>query len=322
MLQEILTKGRSLEASDIHLAAGHRVAMRIDGLLSFIPSKELTEENMLQICRELLGLQASSHFQLKNELDFAYSDAEGRRYRVNLYLEQGKLAAAIRLLRESIPSCQELELPAPAQAFLEKERGMIIISGPTGSGKSTTLAAMVDLLNREKRLHIITLEDPVEYIHSSKGCLIHQRNIGEDTLNLLTGIKNALREDPDVLLIGELRDAEVMKHALQAAETGHLVLTSLHTQGAVATITRILDALPPVQAYRAQLAESLIGVISQKLVVNKNGHGRRALFEILVMNNAVRSLIRDGKLNQIQSYLETGEREGMQTFEKAERMQK
>lgn len=252
------------------------------------------------------------------DADFCYTLPDGCRQRVNVYLQQGKPCCAIRILNNNIPSMDELMLPDTLMQLALLPRGLVLVTGPTGSGKSTTLAAMVGYINENSSRHILTIEDPVEYRHESRRSLIYQREVGEDTSSFAEALRSALREDPDVILVGEMRDHETISAALTAAETGHLVLSTLHTIGAANTIDRIVDVFPPEgqRQIRTQLSMVLQGVITQQLLPNANGSGRGAALEILIGTDAVRNLIRDNKSHQLTSVMQTGAKDGMQTLAK------
>ena len=254
----------------------------------------------------------------KGECDFAYALSSGHRFRINLYRSMEGLEAAVRIIPREVPSCKELGMPEVIQKLAELKSGLVLITGVTGSGKSTTLAAIVNEINRNRAVHVLTLEDPVEYMFVSDKSLIHQREIGRDTNSFVTGLRAALREDPDVVCVGELRDLETIAIAVTAAETGHLVFATLHTRGAAETVNRIIDVFPEQQQQqiRIQLAGSLQAVVSQQLLPNRQG-GRTAAFEIMIVTPALRNLIREGKTQQMESYIQTGSQYGMQTMEAA-----
>lgn len=254
----------------------------------------------------------------KGECDFAYALSSGHRFRINLYRSMEGLEAAVRIIPREVPSCKELGMPEVIQKLAELKSGLVLITGVTGSGKSTTLAAIVNEINRNRAVHVLTLEDPVEYMFVSDKSLIHQREIGRDTNSFVTGLRAALREDPDVVCVGELRDLETIAIAVTAAETGHLVFATLHTRGAAETVNRIIDVFPDQQQQqiRIQLAGSLQAVVSQQLLPNRQG-GRIAAFEIMIVTPALRNLIREGKTQQMESYIQTGSQYGMQTMEAA-----
>lgn len=301
---------RAKKASDVHISVGAPVMIRVDGLLVEYGDKVLTMADTAQ-CAEELGIA-----NLQKECDFAFSD-EGMRYRVNAYLREDTVALAIRIISDVIPSIESLHLPEIVGKFATLKNGLVIVTGPTGSGKSTTLAALVDRINALRQVHIITLEDPVEYRHQHRRALINHREVGKDTESFQSGLRAALREDPDVILVGELRDAETMEIALNAAETGHLVFSTLHTGDATGAINRIMDACSDkINLVRNQLANCLQGIVAQQLLPTGKG-GRVAACEILVGTSAVKNVIREGKIYQIPSFIQTGSQFGMQNMEVA-----
>ncbi|EFE96183.1 type IV pilus twitching motility protein PilT [Serratia odorifera] len=304
-------------ASDLHLCTGHLPMLRIDGELQPLPQGEILSPAAIQtLCAKLLGPQRQQALQPSGQLDGTLTSRDGRRLRANAFVHHGGISLALRMIAEHIPRLAALQVPAIIPALTRREDGLILVTGATGSGKSTTLAAMIDEINRHQRRHILTLEDPIEFIHHSQRSLIHQRELGRDTHSVELALRAALREDPDVILLGELRDLMTIRQALTAAETGHLVLATLHTRNAPQAVERLVDVFPAEEKpyVRAQLAGSLQAVIAQKLV-NKPGGGRTAIFEILTATPAVSSLIRDGKIHQLASVLQTGAQFGMQTFE-------
>ena len=305
-------------ASDLHVSAGERPGLRIHGDLRWVDDTELTAEAAHQLVFEVMGDAQRRVFQEKLECDFAYRLDEDTRFRVNAFVHHRGEGAVFRVLATKIPSLADLELPEVVRTFCEQEKGLVLVTGPTGSGKSTTLAAMIDYLNETMAGHILTLEDPIEFVHKSKRALVNQREVGAQTHSFQAALRSALREDPDVILVGELRDLETISLALTAAETGHLVFGTLHTSSAPKTIDRILDVFPSAQQpqIRAMFAESLVGVISQMLVKKVTGK-RAAALEILTGTPAVRNLIREGKTHQIPSIMQVGAKAGMQTTEAA-----
>jgi len=316
MLQEILKKAQKEQCSDIHISGNEKVLFRKDGRLLSYSDDIMSSEQALSIVHELLNTDAFEIYTKGHDVDAAYADPESNRYRLNIYRQRGVPAMAIRLLRKSIPTLEELKMPEVLSKLAMLPRGLVLLTGPTGSGKSTTLAAMIDHINRNRSVHILTLEDPVEYIHTPKMGMIHQREIHTDVTDFASALRSALREDPDVILVGEMRDHETIALALTAAETGHLVLSTLHTTGAASTIDRIIDVFPPHQQgqIRTQLASSLQGVVSQDLVQLEGG-GRIAAHEIMIMTDAIGNLIRENKIVQINSAIQTGMRMGMCTLD-------
>ncbi|MDO4178884.1 MAG: PilT/PilU family type 4a pilus ATPase [Phascolarctobacterium sp.] len=315
MVNDLLVLARALGASDLHLHAGYKARFRINGELVEQSEVPICNKKIIEWIRDVTDEKTQNEFKEKGEIDFAY-ELHKERYRVNAFKNQQGLSLAIRIISSQLPSCDELGLPKSAVKLTEVNKGLVLVTGPTGSGKSSTLAALIRQINLTRHVHIITLEDPVEYLHENEKALVSQREIGRDTKSFVSGLKAALREDPDVILLGELRDSTTIMAALTAAETGHLVFATLHTSDAVGTISRILDACS-VNAgeVRAQLADSLAAVISQKLLPKKGG-GRVAAFEILLNTDALRNLIREGRTHQLSSYLATGTKSGMITMQK------
>ncbi|WP_411751367.1 type IV pilus twitching motility protein PilT [Serratia sp. (in: enterobacteria)] len=304
-------------ASDLHLCTGHLPMLRIDGELQAVESGEiLTQQQMAAWCQTQLSQTMWQQLQQVGQLDLALSLAGGTRLRANFFLQNGGVSVALRRIASQCPTLAALATPEIIPALLQREDGLILVTGATGSGKSTTLAAMIDFINQHQRRHILTLEDPIEFIHRSQRSLIQQRELGRDTHSFDDALRAALREDPDVILLGELRDTTTVRLALTAAETGHLVLATLHTRSAPQAVERLVDVFPAEEkAYvRAQLASSLQAVIAQKLL-SKPGGGRVAIYEILTATAAVSSMIREGKTHQLVSVLQTGAQSGMQTFE-------
>jgi twitching motility protein PilT len=314
-IEELIRYGRKNRCSDLHLSSGLPPVYRRDGKLyrsEFDGDPQINNQLILS----LLNSRQKDKLDLDQDLDFCYVTADGLRQRVNVYREQGTLAAAIRFLNDAIPSFEDLNLPPIIKKLANEPRGLILVTGPTGSGKSTTLAAMIDFINSNKALHILTIEDPVEYKHNHKRSIIHQREVGEDVDSFAGALRSALREDPDVILVGEMRDYETIAAAVTAAETGHLVLSTLHTIGAANTIDRIIDVFPPhgQQQIRTQLASTLKGVITQQLVPLTNGDGRMAALEVMTGTDAVLNLIRESKTHQLTSVMQTSGRDGMNTL--------
>ena len=313
---KLIAEARALGASDVHLAAGRLPVMRLHGLLQPMAAEPVTAVQLEQSLREVLSEQLLAQLQRSGEVDAALNDAQGGRLRLNAYRQGGSYAVAVRLLAGSIPSCEELGLPVVVQQLAALERGLVLVTGSTGSGKSTTLAALVQKINSTRSVHVLTLEDPIEYVYPPGKALINQREVGRDTESFASGLRSALRQDPDVILVGELRDAEAIAIALTAAETGHLVLATLHTQDAVSSVTRLVELLPErQQQVRAQLAECLQAVVCQRLLPRADGHGRAAAFEVLVATAALRNLIREAKTHQLVSYMQTGKQYGMVLME-------
>lgn len=313
MIYQLLDEARQLGASDVHFVADSVPRVRINGSLQPMSKKPYTVTEMEQMVKELLSDDDMRCLSTNGQVDCAVGRVSENRFRLNVFRQRGSIAMAVRIIPERLPICEELGLPSSVSNITYLKQGLVLIGGPTGSGKSTTMAALINKLNSEQQLHIITLEDPIEYIYPSRGCLINQREIGRDTDSFASGLRAALREDPDVILVGELRDAETMATALMAAETGHLVIATIHVSDAVGCINRILDMLPAQQT-KAQLSDCLQGIVCQRLITRSDGHGRVGAFEVLVGTEALRSLIREGRTHQISSYIQTGTRYGMMTM--------
>jgi twitching motility protein PilT len=313
LLQEMIDK----QASDLHITAGERPKLRIDGeMTDSSVDHVMTPKDTLQLAYSVLTETQKKRFELEDELDFSFGIQNLARFRGNVFKQRGCVAMVLRMIPFSVRTFDELGLPPVVARLAEKPRGLILVTGPTGSGKSTTLAAVIDKINRERRSHIITVEDPIEFIHRHQGCIVNQREIGTDTKSFASALKYALREDPDVILVGEMRDLETVAAALTIAETGHLVLATLHTNSAAESINRIIDVFPHNQQsqIRAQLAFVLEGVLTQTLLAKARGKGRVMACEIMVATPAIRALIRDDKIHQIYSALQSGKKHGMQTM--------
>jgi twitching motility protein PilT len=317
-LGDLLSIAVNQRASDIHLTVGRPPMIRVHGELAPIPDG--FELNNI-IIRELVAPMLDEHHQAllekHGQVDFGYGYAHLGRFRVNLFKQRGALAGVMRLIPAEIPAIDSLGLPEVVKSFAEKNRGLILMTGPTGSGKSTSLAALIDLINSSRSCHIITLEDPIEYLHKHKKSIINQREVGSDTDSFSGALRAALREDPDVILIGEMRDLETIQIALTAAETGHLVFATLHTNDTTQTVDRIIDAFPTHQQaqVRTQLSVTLLGIVAQQLIPKYNQSGRVLATEVLVSTGAVRNLIREGKTYQLPSILQTGGKLGMHTLD-------
>jgi twitching motility protein PilT len=316
---DLLIQTKERGASDLHLSAGARPMMRLHGELTPIDNEVLSRDIVHRMIYEILNDDQRRTFEEIRDLDFAIEVGEVARFRVNVFNQRNGEGAVFRVIPTQIRSFQELGMPQVVQELALKENGLVLVTGPTGSGKSTTLAAMIDLVNSTQKKHIITLEDPIEFVHRSKQCLVNQREIGSHTKSFAAALRAALREDPDVILVGEMRDLETISLALTAAETGHLVFGTLHTKSASKTMDRVIDAFPPAQQQqvRVQLAEALQGVISQVLLPTKDRKGRVAAIEIMVATAAIRNLIREGKTHQMPSSIQTGTQIGMQSLEQA-----
>jgi twitching motility protein PilT len=314
---ELLGHAHQSKASDIHITVNSPVMFRINGNLKPVDQDIVTPPRSLDIARQLMTQEQYEIFLERGDLDFSYGIEGLSRFRVNLFKQKGTISLTIRLIPTKIPEMEALGLPPIALDFAKKPQGLLLVTGPTGSGKSTTLAAIIDYINRTRNDHIITLEDPIEFVHSHKNCIINQREIGIDTNSFGTGLRAALRQDPDVVLVGEMRDLETISTAITAAETGHLVFGTLHTADAPQTIDRVIDVFPPEaqQQIRVQLAAVLLGVMAQRLLPTADGTGRVAAIEVMVNTPAVSNLIRSEKIHQIRSIMQTGKAQGMQTME-------
>jgi twitching motility protein PilT len=312
---DLIRYGRKNDCSDIHLTQELPPVFRKNGQL-FQSDFSQDSKEIRDLIFSMLNVADQEKLLSGKDLDFAYETPEGLRQRVNVYKQQGSYTAAIRLLNDTIPSFEELKLSPIIRKLANEPRGLILVTGPTGSGKSTTLAAMIDYINQNKACHILTVEDPIEYKHNHKKAMVHQREVGRDVPSFASALRSSLREDPDVILVGEMRDFETISAAVTAAETGHLVLSTLHTIGAANTIDRIIDVFPPhgQQQIRTQLASILKGVITQQLVPLATGEGRMAALEVLIGTDAVLNLIRESKTHQLASVMQTGGREGMNTL--------
>lgn len=314
---EILELAIKSGASDVHLTVASPPIIRVNGRLKRLGEEKLTPEDAMRIIQEVLTPEQIEAFEAKGELDISYSNPGFGRFRVNVYKQRGSYSMALRVVALNIPSMDALRLPLVLKELATKQRGLILVTGPTGSGKSTTLAAMIDHMNQTRNEHIITIEDPIEYLHKHQLSIVNQREIGHDSHSFANALRAALRQDPDIILVGEMRDLETIGTAITAAETGHLVMSTLHTIGAAKTVDRIIDVFPPhqQQQVRVQLASVIEAVISQQILPKADGTGRVAAFEIMVANAAIRNLIREGKTHQIQNVIQTGSNQGMQTMD-------
>jgi len=316
LLQEMIRK----EASDLHLTVGNRPKFRVDGeLVDAQLNHVLNPKDTLQLAYSILTEAQKKRFETEDELDFSFGVQNLSRFRGNIYKQRGCVAMAIRQIPYEIVSIERLGLPPILNQLADRPRGLVLVTGPTGSGKSTTLAALVDKINRERKSHIITIEDPIEFIHRHNNCMVNQREIGADTRSFGTALKYALRQDPDIILVGEMRDLETIGAALTIAETGHLVLATLHTNSAAESINRMIDTFPAHQQgqIRAQLAFVLEGVVTQTLLPRAKRAGRVAAAEIMICTPAIRAVIRDDKVHQIYSLMQAGKKYGMQTMNDA-----
>jgi twitching motility protein PilT len=316
---ELLIQTKERGGSDLHLSAGSPAMLRLHGELAPLEDQVLTRDQVHAMIYDILNDDQRRTFEEHRDLDFAIEVGDVARFRVNVFNQRNGEGAVFRVIPTQVRSFQELGLPDVVQTLALRENGLVLVTGPTGSGKSTTLAAMIDLINATQKKHIITLEDPIEFVHRTKRCLVNQREIGSHTRSFASALRAALREDPDVILVGEMRDLETISLALTAAETGHLVFGTLHTKSAPKTVDRVIDAFPPAQQQqvRVQLAEALQGVISQVLLPTKDKKGRVAALEIMVATVAIRNLIREGKTHQMPSSIQTGTQVGMQSLEQS-----
>ena len=316
LLKAMVEKG----ASDLHITTGSPPQLRVDGELVPLKTAQLSPVETKQLCYSILTDAQKHKFEEENELDLSFGVKGLARFRANIYMQRGAVAGAFRTIPFKILTFQELGLPPIVAELVKKPRGLILVTGPTGSGKSTTLASMIDKINTERHEHIMTIEDPIEYLHPHKNCLVNQREVGADTRNFKTALKYILRQDPDIVLVGELRDLETIEAALVIAETGHTCYATLHTNSAVQTINRVLDVFPPYQQpqVRAQLSFVLEGVLSQSLIAKAGGPGRVLALEVMVPTPAIRNLIREDKVHQVYSSMQVGQAKyGMQTFNQA-----
>ena len=318
-IDAFLKLGRAQGCSDLHLAVGVPPMLRMSGELVPIKFRDLSGSELEGYVNEVLTKTQQERYRKGQDIDFSYVTEDGTRFRVNVYRKDTGPGATFRYIPNDIPDLDSLGLPPVVRSLTDHHQGMVLVTGATGTGKSTTLASMIDHLNRTRPLNIISLEDPVEFVHQSKKCQVIQRELGTHVHSFADGLRAALREDPDVILVGELRDAETVSMAMTAAETGHLVLGTLHTTGAVKTIDRILDVLPTDlrEQSKSFLASSLVGVISQVLARTPDGRGRKAILEIMVMNRAIGKLIANDQTHQIPSQVQTGKHEGMQLLDQA-----
>jgi len=314
---ELLRKAIEQDASDIHITVGIPPTIRKNGRLVKIGDTPVSADDTEYYSKVVLNGDKLSEFEAKGEIELSYSLQSVGRFRVNIFKQRGTCCIAVRPVNITIPTFEELGLPDVIKEFSKKTKGLILVTGPTGSGKSTTLAAIIDKINDERDCHILTLEDPIEYLHKHKKSIVNQREIGHDSNSYANALKAALREDPDVILVGEMRDMETTSIAITAAETGHLVFSTLHTSGAANTIDRIIDIFPPYQQQqiKVQLSTTLQGIVSQQLLNRRDRSGRVAALEIMMPNPAIRNLIREGMTHEINSIIQTNEKLGMQTMD-------
>ena len=318
-MEQLLRAAVERRASDLHVTVGVPPTLRINGSLVKMDFPALGVADTMQLFESIASEARKVQFLQNGEIDFSQTVFGLSRFRVNAFHQRGSVAIAVRIIPEQIPTIGQLGLPEVIATLSRKPRGLVLVTGPTGSGKSTTLAAMIDLINHERACNILTLEDPIEYLHRHNKSLINQREVGGDTRTFANGLRAALREDPDVILVGEMRDMDTISIAVRAAETGHLVLATLHTSDAAQTINRIIDVFPPYQQQqiRTQLSLTLQGIVAQQLLPRKDGAGRVAAVEVLVATPAARNLIREGKSHQLLSVIQTGAKAGMQSMDGA-----
>ena len=317
-LTDIIQTAIAAGSSDIHLSTRRPASCRVYGKLFTMDNDVLTNEDLERMIIPFMQIKGvPEKIEKLGEADFAYSFDENTRFRVNMFKQKGEYAVVMRLLPTKMPNPEELGLPEAVQNFVNLKRGIVLVTGETGSGKSTTLASLINRINNTQQKHIITIEDPIEFVHQHKMSLVNQREIGIDTMSFSNALRASLREDPDIVLVGEMRDLETIETALTAAETGHLVFSTLHTNSASSTIDRIIDVFPPSQQeqVRVQLANVLEGIVCQQLLPTRDGNGRVAAFEVMVANSAIRNLIREGKSFQLTSQIQTGRKQGMQTMD-------
>jgi twitching motility protein PilT len=315
-MKGLLTAAIQADASDIHIAVGRPPILRVSGHLRPIGKNRLTDADVRTLLFSIMSQRQRTTYELEREVDFALAMEDGKRFRVNAYFQKGRMAAAMRAIATSVPDAQTLRIPQPILALGEKPQGLVLVVGPTGSGKSTTLACLIDRINRTRACRIITVEDPIEYVHPSRLATIDQREVNADTKSFASALKYVLRQDPDVILVGEMRDLETIHAALTAAETGHLVFATLHTNDAIQAIDRIIDVFPPAQQaqVRTQLSSALLGIVSQRLLP-KRGGGRVAAYEVMIATAAIKNLIREAKMHQALGLMEASSRDGCQTLD-------
>jgi len=320
-MQRLLQYSVSANASDLHISAGSPIMIRVHGAMQKMDGKDITQERAENIINQILSDAQIEYLTRENEIDFSLDIPEVGRFRVNVFHQRQGLGAVFRTIPDKIPTTEELHLPKALSELIDLENGLILVTGPTGSGKSTTLASMISYINENKDGHIITIEDPIEFIHKSIKCVVNQRQVGTNTHSFANALRSALREDPDYILVGEMRDLETISLALTAAETGHLVFGTLHTSSAPKAITRIIDIFPNDQKHqiRLQVAESLRCVVAQRLYRRRDNTGRIGAFELMIATQAIRNLIREDKIFQIDSVIQTGRQIGMQSLEQSKR---
>lgn len=316
-LLELMDKTIAREASDLHISVGVPPMIRVNGTLEYLSDDVYSVEDTLNIVKAIMSEEQFKTLNKKGQIDYSYSNTGKGRFRINAYKQRGSYSIACRLVRFQVPSIDELQLPEVTREFAKFNKGLVLVTGSSGSGKTTTIASLVDIINHERNSHIITLEDPIEYLHRHNKSMVNQREIGNDTPDYVSGLRAALRQDPDIIVIGEIHDFETLSLALIAAETGHLVISSMHIIGAVKTIERIIDMFPPHQQQQArvQLSTVLRGVISQQLIPSQDENRRIPAVEILLSNTAIRNLIRENKMDQVNTAIQMNGRMGMTTMD-------
>ncbi len=316
-INELMAKLVEVKGSDLHISVGCSPCFRVNGILTHLGSEKLTPSDTELLVRQVTTDEQLEEIDKFGDYDMSYAIRNLGRFRVNIFKQRGSYSIAIRSVQGEIPTLDEINMPPVLYDFTQKQRGLVLVTGPTGSGKSTTLASLINIINQERKCHIITLEDPIEYLHRHNKSIVNQRELRSDFKSFATGLRSCLRQDPDVILLGEMRDLETMEIALTAAETGHLVFSTIHTTGAARTIDRIIDVFPPHQQQQVviQLANVLEGVISQQLVLDTEEKSRIAAVEVMMSTPAIRNLIREKKTHQIQNQIQTGAKFGMQTMD-------
>ncbi len=318
-ITELLKITSQMDASDLHLTVGVSPTLRINGLLTKLEYPELSENDVVEMIYSILSEEHRKKFEKQKEIDFSLEIVNGARFRANVFMHRRGIAGAFRLIPEKIKTLEELGLPQKLADFTRKPNGLVLVTGPTGSGKSTTIASLIDIINEEQRLHIITIEDPIEFIHNHKNCIIDQREVGLHTDSFSYALRSALREDPDIIMVGEMRDLETISMAVTAAETGHLVFSTLHTNSAAETVERIIDVFPAHQQrqIRIQLAESLQGVITQTLLPNVDQTKRFPAIEVMMATPAIKNIIREERIHMIPATIQSSQQYGMQTLDQS-----
>ena len=318
-IKNLLKHASNIRASDLHLSVGFPPLLRIDGVLRKTDAPVLSMQDVEEMLQSILSVEQKKEFEKNKEMDFAYEYTGVGRFRVNLFTQMRGLAGAFRIIPSTIMTLEDIQAPKGAYSLARMEKGLVLVTGPTGSGKSTTLAAVIDMINRERKEHIITIEDPIEYVHKGINCLINQREIGHHSHSFAQALRSSLREDPDVILVGEMRDLETIALAITAAETGHLVFGTLHTSSAPETVDRVIDVFPSDQQnqIRAVFANSIEGVIAQKLIPKEEGKGRIAAMEVMIATSAIRNLIRERKTHQMGTAIQTSTDGGMQSMDQS-----